>query len=99
MPVGPEQTPSHVEVLAREAMSHIEDELEKNRSTPEIAVSVWPEPVPAEGDPPHVILPADHLEALALLKQAYEAAGWDVVSDIGEDAYHRTFTPTLTLIA
>jgi hypothetical protein len=95
MPVGPEHNPSHVEALALEAMSHIEEELEKNTSAPEIAVEVWPEPVPAEGDPPHVILPADHLEALALLKQAYEAAGWEVASDIGEDAYHRTFTPTL----
>jgi hypothetical protein len=96
MSVGPEHTPSHVEALAREAMSHIEEELEKNTSSPEIAVEVWPEPVLSEGDPPKVILPADYLEALALLKKAYEAAGWDVVSDIGEDAYHRTFTPTLT---
>jgi hypothetical protein len=96
MPVDPEHTPSHVESLAREAMSHIEEKLEKNRSSPEIAVEVWPEPVPSEGDPPQVILPADHLEALALLKKAYEEAGWDVASDIGEDAYHRTFTPTLT---
>jgi hypothetical protein len=96
MSIGPEHTPSQVEALAREAMSHIDEKLEKNRSAPAIAVEVWPEPVPAEGDPPQVILPADHLEALALLKQAYEAAGWDVVSDIGEDAYHRTFTPTLT---
>jgi hypothetical protein len=99
MSVGPEHTPGHVEALAREAMNHIEQELEKGRSSPTIAVEVWPEPVPAEGPPPHVILPADHLEALALLKQAYEAAGWEVVSDIGEDAYHRTFTPTLTFFA
>jgi hypothetical protein len=99
MPVGPEHTPSPVESLAREAMSHIDEELEKNRSSPEIAVEVWPEPVPAEGLPPQVTLPADHLEALALLKKAYEDAGWEVVSDIGEDAYHRTFTPTLTFSA
>ena len=96
MPVGPEHTPSHVEAVVRETISHIDEELEKNRSSPEITVEVWSEPVPAEGDPPKVILPADHLEALALLKQAYEAAGWEVASDIGEDAYHRTFTPTLT---
>jgi hypothetical protein len=105
MAIRPEDIRSHLDLLADKLEHDIHTKMTAHWNSrdpePQITVNVWPEPIDAEKKDRYSttfdFLPQEYHDILALLKKRYEDAGWTVTADLGEEAIHRRFIPTLTI--